>query len=79
VHRKPIARADDVQVLNMLNATLRRMGRPPMADRTICGADLEAVKAESWDDFEQVRAAEGKPIAKDMPGEPPPPKKAKTA
>jgi hypothetical protein len=72
VHRKPIARADDVQVLNMLNATLRHMQHPPMADRTICGADLAAVNAESWDDFEKDRTAEGKAIAKDMPVEPPP-------
>lgn len=69
VHRKPIGRADDVQVLNMLNATLKHMTHPPMADRTICGADLEAVKSESWDDFEKDRAAEGKMVASDlMPG-----------
>jgi hypothetical protein len=69
VHRKSVQRTDDVQVLNMLNATLAHMGHAPMADRCLCGADLEAHNAESWDDFEQVRAAEGKPVAKDlMPG-----------
>jgi hypothetical protein len=66
VHRKPIGRADDVQVLNMLNATLATMRRPPMADRTLCGADLEAVKAESWDDFDQTRTSEGKLTTKDV-------------
>jgi hypothetical protein len=66
VHRKSVQRTDDVQVLNMLNATLAHIARPPMADRTLCGADLEAHNAESWDDFEQVRAAEGKPVTKDL-------------
>ena len=55
LHRKPIGRTDDVQVLNKLNAILRKMGRPPLADRSIGGSDLQAVDASSWDHLDRLR------------------------
>ena len=49
LHRQPIGRMDDVEVLNKLNALLAKIGRPPLTDRTIGGADLAAPTATtSW-------------------------------
>ncbi len=69
LHRKPIGRTDDVQVLNRLNAVLRAMGRPPMADRTIGGADLMATELDTWRrlDEEVARERAGQAEAKSEP------------
>jgi len=48
MQRKPIGRMDDVQVLNRLNGILGHLNRPPLADRTIGGADLRATEVTSW-------------------------------
>ncbi len=57
MHRKPIGRTDDVQVLNKLNAMLGALGRQPLADRTVGGADLHAVEVDTWRHLdEQVEA-----------------------
>ncbi len=58
MHRKPIGRTDDVQVLNKLNAILRAMDHAPMADRTVGGADLHAVDVDTWRHLDQQVAAE---------------------
>jgi len=57
LHRKPIGRTDDVQVLNKLNAMLRKLGQPPIPDRSIGGADLHAVDRSSWDHLDAVHKA----------------------
>ena len=48
LHRKPVGRTDDVQVLNVLNAIMRSQGSTPVADNTWCGADLMATEQKSW-------------------------------
>ena len=55
LHRKPIGRTDDVQVLNKLNAILEKMGKAPIADRSIGGSDLLAPDASSWDHLDRLR------------------------
>ncbi len=57
LHRKPIGRTDDVQVINKLNAILAGMGRPPLADCTVGGADLAApTETASWEHLDKGRA-----------------------
>lgn len=57
LHRKPIGRADDVQVLNVLNTILRRLGRPPLPDRAIGGSNLTSTTdITSWKHMDEAVA-----------------------
>jgi hypothetical protein len=62
LHRKPIGRTDDVQVLNRLNAVLAKLNRPPLVDRAIGGADLAApTEITSWAHLDRDKAPAADP------------------